>query len=261
MLVMNLKASVYVYLFYDNIIFSENLWTWNPVLITGLRHMSIWLLGYHAYHFYIKELETAKTNAKLSLLTKEIQMDHLKSQLNPHFLFNSLNTIKALVIENPLGSRRAIDLLADLLRSSLYQNNDNIRPLSNEIALTMDYIELEKLRYEEQLHVEMAVDERLNDAYIPSFSLQQLIENAIKHGIDKQVGGGTIKISIESVDSFLVIKVINPGTLNLEYNNGLGLANLRERIALKYEGKAVFRIRANSNNTIEVSLKIPINEQ
>ena len=86
---------------------------WDPILLTGLRLMSIWILAYHLYHYYQKEVVTAKKNAQLSILIKQTQLDNLSAQLNPHFLFNSLNSIKSLVIENPNVARRAIDLLSD----------------------------------------------------------------------------------------------------------------------------------------------------
>lgn len=129
MLLMNIKMSVYIYMLNGSNTFSENLLLWNPVLITGVRHMSIWVLAYHGYKFYVREIDTTKKNAQLSVMAKQTQLDNLSAQLNPHFLFNSLNSIKALALENPKIARRAIDLLSDLLRSSLYGKEHPPLPL------------------------------------------------------------------------------------------------------------------------------------
>ncbi|MEC7262199.1 MAG: histidine kinase [Bacteroidota bacterium] len=258
MLFMNLKWSGYDYLVHDTNTFSRNLLVWNPVLITGLRHMSIWVLAYHAYHFYIKEVNTAKTNAQLSVIAKQTQLDNLAAQLNPHFLFNSLNSIKALVIENPKSARRAIDLLSDLLRSSLYEKEHATISIAEEMALVKDYVELEKLRFEERLHIQFNVDPTLENFKIPPLSIQLLVENAIKHGIDKQLEGGTVAISVQKENDHVVISVKNPGNLSDGAHKGVGLKNLNQRLLLQYEGKAVFKIDTPSEDRVVAILMIPI---
>lgn len=180
MLVMNLKTSAYIHLVNGQNYFLSNLLVWNPVLITGLRHMSIWLLAYHLYHFYQREVQTTKMNVQLSLIAKQTQFDHLSAQLNPHFLFNSLNSIKSLIIENPKTARRAVDLLSDILRSSLYEKPHETVSLEEELALVKDYLELEKLRFEERLKVQVDIDQQLNQLRILPLSIQLLVENALK---------------------------------------------------------------------------------
>lgn len=93
---------------------------WLPVLVAGLRLMTIWVLAYHLYHYAQREIIIARENARLEVITKEAQLNNLSAQLNPHFFFNSLNNIKSLIIENPTAARRGVDLMAELLRSSLY---------------------------------------------------------------------------------------------------------------------------------------------
>tara|TARA_R110002012_G_scaffold42418_10_gene115530 strand:- start:23272 stop:24345 length:1074 start_codon:yes stop_codon:yes gene_type:complete len=258
MLIMNLKTSVYIYLINDANTFSINLLVWNPVLITGLRHMSIWVLAYHAYHFYIKEVHTAKTNAQLSVVAKQSQLDNLAAQLNPHFLFNSLNSIKALVFENPKSARRAIDLLSDLLRSSLYEKEHTTISIAEEMALVKDYVELEKLRFEERLNITFDIDHTLENFKIPPLSIQLLVENAIKHGIDKQLEGGTVDISVQKKNGHVVISVKNPGNLSKGKHKGVGLKNLKERLLLQYEGRAEFKVETPSENKVVATLMIPI---
>ncbi|MDF0718101.1 histidine kinase [Muricauda sp. 334s03] len=257
MLIMNVKTSAYIYLVLGNNTFVENLSVWNPVLITGLRHMAIWVLAYHAYHFYVKEVNTAKANAQLSVIAKQSQLDNLSAQLNPHFLFNSLNSIKSLIIENPSIARRAIDLLSDLLRSSLYEKEHITISIAEELALVKDYVELEQLRFEERLHVNFDVDQSLKSCKIPPLSIQLLVENAIKHGVDKQLEGGTVDISLKEHDGFVEIIVKNPGTFSNAGQGGLGLKNLKERLLLQYDGKAKFTIDSPKEHEVVATLLIP----
>ncbi|WP_250436005.1 sensor histidine kinase [Hanstruepera flava] len=231
---------------------------WDPILLTGLRLMSIWILAYHLYHYYQKEVATAQENAQLSILTKQIQLDNLSAQLNPHFLFNSLNSIKSLIEENPSKARRAIDLLSDLLRSSLYETNAELIPVKDELALVSDYIELEKLRFEERLSLDITLDPSLELVKIPTLSIQLLVENAIKHGIDKSVRGGIVRLVISQRDDKLLISVQNPGKLTATNTKGVGLKNLKERLALQYKTTAACTLKALDDHTIEAQLILPL---
>lgn len=258
MLMMNLKMSAFIYWGQGVNTFLEDLSVWNPVLITGLRHMAIWVLAYHAYHFYIREVNTTKVNAQLSLIAKQSQLDNLSAQLNPHFLFNSLNSIKALVIENPKSARRAIDLLSDLLRSSLYEKEHLTISIAEELALVKDYVELEKLRFEERLTVTLNVDPALEYVKIPPLSIQLLVENAIKHGVDKQLEGGAVDISVQKQEDYVVVQVKNPGVLSKGEDAGVGLKNLSERLLLQYDGLARIEVETPSDNLVLATLIIPI---
>lgn len=239
----------------------KDLWNaliyWDPILLSGLRLMSIWILAYHLYHYYQREVATAKENAQLSILTKQIQLDNLSAQLNPHFLFNSLNSIKSLVEENPIKARRAIDLLSDLLRSSLYEKDEDLISIKEELALVNDYIELEKLRFEERLALKTTLDKSLEKIKIPTLSIQFLVENAIKHGIDKSIKGGIISLDITKADNKIIIKVLNSGTLTSKNSKGVGLKNLRERLALQYKTEASFHLKELDANTVEARITLP----
>ena len=221
--------------------------------------MSIWLLAYHLYHYYQKEIITAKENAKLSLIAKQAQLDNLSAQLNPHFLFNSLNSIKSLVIENPNVARRAIDLLSDLLRSSLYEKDKDLISIKEELTLVNDYIELEKLRFEERLAIDISMDKTLDNFKIPTLSIQLLVENAIKHGIDSKIEGGIVSVTIKKDTKLVIIEVENPGMLNnTKKIAGLGLKNLRERLAIQYKGKATFDLTEINNEFVLAIITLPI---
>jgi len=220
--------------------------------------MAIWLLAYHLYHYAQREINIAKENARLAIIAKDAQLNSLAAQLNPHFLFNSLNNIKALVIENPKSARRAIDLLSDLLRTSLYSGDVLLTTLKDELALVKDYFELEKLRFEERLQFCTDVDDRLNNTLILRFSIQTLAENAIKHGIAKQKNGGLISIKITETDSFIRITIQNPGEFNINAStDGLGIKNLTERLLLQYKGKAKFDITSEVEGNVSSTILIP----
>ena len=238
--------------------FLESLIYWDPILITGLRLMSIWILAYHLYHYYQKEVVTAQENAQLSIIAKQAQLDNLSAQLNPHFLFNSLNSIKSLVIENPQIARRAIDLLSDLLRSSLYEKDKDLISIKDELTLVNDYIELEKLRFEERLAIDISIDKTLDNFKIPTLSIQLLIENAIKHGIDLKVEGGIIKLIIEKQNNSIRITVQNPGHIINNKSEGLGLKNLKERLKIQYKGMATFNLTETCNESVQAVITLPI---
>ena len=234
---------------------------WDPILLTGLRLMSIWILAYHLYHYYQREVATAKENAELSILTKQIQLDNLSAQLNPHFLFNSLNSIKSLIEENPSKARRAIDLLSDLLRSSLYEKDEDLISIMEELALVNDYIELEKLRFEERLSLNITLDKSLEQVKIPTLSIQLLVENAIKHGIDKSIKGGIVKLVIVKSEDQITISVQNPGKITSNNSKGLGLKNLKERLAIQYKRAASFHLTELDGSIMEAKIILPLKNQ
>lgn len=259
-LICNVKWYLY-WTFIGNV--EKDFWTailyWDPIFLTGLRLMSIWILAYHLYHYYQREVVTAKENGQLSLIAKQAQLDNLAAQLNPHFLFNSLNSIKSMVIENPIVARRAIDLLSDLLRSSLYDKDKDLISIKDEMSLVYDYIELEKMRFEDRLRLKTSIDDSLTNFKIPTLSIQLLVENAIKHGIDLRVGGGQIDLKVIKKNDFIKITVNNPGKIKHKNNyNGLGIENLRKRLEIQYKGKASFSLNENEVGIVSAQIIIPI---
>jgi sensor histidine kinase YesM len=229
-----------------------------PIYMGGIRLMSIWLLAYYLYHYAQQKLKIIQENARLNLIAKEAQLNNLSAQLNPHFLFNSLNSIKGLVVENPYESRRAIDLLSDLLRKSLYERDSMMISIKDELAIVNDYLELEKIRFEERLQIVIDVPEQLLSFHIIPFSIQTLVENAVKHGINKQSEGGIIHIKADYESSFVCMTVKSPGVLNKKsVSNGLGLKNLQERLNLQFHDKASFSIAQQNSETVLATIMIP----
>jgi sensor histidine kinase YesM len=228
------------------------------IFITGLRLMSIWLLAYYAYHYSQREINAVKEAARLEVMSKEAAFNNLSTQLNPHFFFNSLNSIKALVIEDPGAARRAIDILSELMRTSLYSVQGNLVSLGHELALVEDYLELEKIRFEEKLKVSIQADEALMKKQVLHLGIQTLVENAIKHGISQQPDGGFIKTAVSITGGEIVITVENTGTLPDGLKKGIGLSSLEERLQLQFDGKAVFSLQQETAQTVKAIIKTPL---
>jgi len=235
---------------------------WDPVFITGLRLMAIWVLAYHLYHYHQNKLETAEQNAELLLIAKQAQLDNLSTQLNPHFLFNSLNSIKSLIVENPKIARRAVDLLSDILRTSLYEKDTPFITIKEELELVKDFVDLEKIRFEERLSMSIIMESRLENYHILPLSIQLLVENGIKHGIDKRINGGTIKLSIKKTTGTIEIIVENPGQIAGNHTEtGIGIQNLTKRLQLHYDGEASFELQNTDTDLVKATLIIPIRKQ
>jgi LytS/YehU family sensor histidine kinase len=226
--------------------------------ITGIRLMSIWLLAYYAYHYSQREINAVKEAGRLEVMAKEAAFNNLSTQLSPHFFFNSLNSIKALVIEDPRAARRAIDILSELMRTSLYAEQQNLVSLKHELALVEDYLELEKIRFEEKLKVSIQADEALMKKQVLRLGIQTLVENAIKHGISQQPEGGFIKTEVSITDGEIVITVENTGTLTDRLKKGIGLNSLEERLQLQFDGKAIFSLQQETAQTVKAIIKTPL---
>ena len=220
--------------------------------------MSIWLLAYHMYQYAQREIKTNRENAQLAIITRDAQLNNLSAQLNPHFLFNSLNNIKALIIENPKSARRAIDLLSEILRTSLYSGDIMLVSIQDEINLVKDYLELEKLRFEERLQYDLQIDDALVSVRIPRLCIQTLTENAVKHGVAKLKNGGLITVKVEQSAGFIRLSVQNPGKLEIpQTEKGVGLKNLKERLELQYKGEARFTINDELHAIVLATISIP----
>ena len=228
------------------------------IFMGGTRLMCIWVLAYYIYQYAQQKINIIHENARLNVIAREAQLNNLHAQLNPHFLFNSLNSIKSLVVENPESSRRAIDLLSDLLRKSLYERDPMLISIEDELAVVNDYLELEKMRFEERLQFTIEVPQALLSFSIIPFSIQTLVENAVKHGINKQNEGGSISIKVEFKNAFVSMAVQSPGVLNEQSaNKGLGLKNLQERLKLQFHDKASFHITQQNDEKVLATILIP----
>jgi two-component system LytT family sensor kinase len=218
----------------------------------------IWNLLYYIFHYVERTLRQEVDTFKLQSLVKELELKTIKSHINPHFIFNALNSIRALVDENPSRARTAITELSNILRSSMQTEKLETVPLERELSIVRDYLALEKMRFEERLSIELDIKESTLQQPIPPMMLQTLVENAIKHGISKKESGGIIKVSSDFINNHHELSVQNTGQLgNYPNSNGFGLKSTEDRLNLLYQGKASFAIKNMNNEMVESRITMP----
>jgi two-component system, LytTR family, sensor kinase len=218
----------------------------------------MWNGLYFTFHFFQKSRVQEVKNLQLSASQNEIELKNLRSQLNPHFLFNSLNSIRALIDLDPVQAKENVTTLSNLLRKSLILGKEQLVSLKDELDLVNDYLDLEKVRFEERLSIVIRHNQQLNDFPIPPFIVQTLVENAFKHGISKLIAGGTIVIETKSEGTTVTIRVINDGTLAKSVDTGIGLQNTLRRLELQYGVKARFSLKERAG---KVTASIELKEQ
>jgi LytS/YehU family sensor histidine kinase len=196
---------------------------------------------------------------QLESLIKELELKTIKAHINPHFIFNSLNSIRALIDENPSRARTAITELSNILRSSMQVDKAETVSFEKELNIVKDYLALENMRFEDRLKVEYEIDEDTLDQQVPPMMLQTLVENAIKHGISKHIRGGVIKIISDYKNQYHELAVQNTGSLNGGLNTeGFGLSSTQNRLGLLYGDKASFEIRQVTPSIVEARVLIPV---
>jgi len=228
-------------------------------LISFIPLLLIWNAIYFMYHFIIKTRKQEMDTIKLEALVRQLELNTIKAHVNPHFIFNSLNGIRALVDENPERARSAITELSNILRSSLSAEKAETVALSQELKIVKDYLALESMRFEDRLRVEFLVDDNTLNSPVPPMMLQTLVENAIKHGISKQMKGGVIKIISDIKQNQHELLVQNTGHLNgYTKSTGFGIASTKDRLNLLYGEKASFEIKQLDPVLVEAKVIMPI---
>lgn len=218
----------------------------------------LWSSLYFLFHFVQNYRKEEIKNLKWQAAKNEIELNKIKSQLNPHFIFNSMNSIRALVEEDPKLAKDAITRLSNILRGSLMLGKKEVITLNDEMQLVQDYLLLEKTRFEERLTINYSIDENTYDWLVPPLMIQTLAENGIKHGISKLTQGGHIYIKAAVLEDRLCITLTNSGVYDelQAVETGFGLANTKQRLQLLYGSRAEFSIN-NRNKEVEVIVLIP----
>jgi LytS/YehU family sensor histidine kinase len=227
----------------------------------GMWLLLVWNMIYYIYHYVERNRTQELDTLRLEAVVKSLELKTIKSHINPHFIFNALNSIRALVDENPERARTAITELSNILRSSMHAEKMETVPLKQELDIVKDYLALEHMRFEERLQIEMDIDEDTLNQPIPPMMLQTLVENAIKHGISKHVNGGTIKIISDFREDHHELIVQNSGSLNgyvLHNKEGFGIKSTQDRLNLLYQGKANFQIRDVDGGMVESKIIMPL---
>ena len=199
-------------------------------------------------------------------LLLEARLDALQRQINPHFLFNTLNSIASLVRMKPELAREMTVKLANILRA-LLKDHDTYVPLSAELDFTDDYLDIEVVRFgAEKLRVEKEIDPRTLDVLVPSILLQPLIENSIKHGLEPRIGGGTVTLRSRMEGARVIIEVADdgvgvgnrPNSALPRSGAGIGMKNVRERLDVLYGNQARFTVVSNPGRGTLVSIELPV---
>lgn len=221
----------------------------------------VWISIYYVWHYVELGTKTEIQKVRLESLVKELELKTIKSHINPHFIFNALNSIRALVDENPERARTAITELSNILRSSMLAEKLETVPFEKELGIVKDYLALEHIRFEDRLQVTYDIDMDTLDQPVPPMMLQTLVENAIKHGISKQKNGGLIKVISDFTDDHHELVVQNSGQLNGDGNGeGFGINSTHNRLKLLFGARATFSIRDLGNNMVEAKVVMPVKD-
>jgi LytS/YehU family sensor histidine kinase len=226
-----------------------------------------WLGIYFSYHVFDRFNWLQMEQLRLAALVKDAELRALKSQVNPHFIFNSLNSLRALIDENPARARQAVTQLANLLRYSLQSAQSETVAFEDELRVVNDYLALEQVRHEERLQVRFDIAPETLGLAVPPLLLQTLVENAVKYGISMRPEGGEIVIIARCANDQLELRVINPGELspaissgkiNGRESTGLGLKNAAERLRMFFGDRARLQLRAEPNSRVVAEVSIPM---
>jgi signal transduction histidine kinase len=232
------------------------LWNWFMcwVIVAALQ----------AYRYYERYLSSELRLERMERSLTEARLNSLRMQLDPHFLFNALNTISSQVERDPKLTRRMIEHLGDLLRRSIETKDRQEIPLAEEMEFLGPYLEIQKIRFGEKLRIELQIEPEVQYATVPSLFLQPLVENAIRHGISSRASGGTVIVSARKLDDQIEIRVQDDGVglppgWTLESSSGLGLSVTQERIKnLHPNGESSFAVRPRGNGGAEVDIFLPL---
>jgi signal transduction histidine kinase len=232
------------------------LWSWLIcVLIIG---------ALQSYRYYERYMSSELRLERLEHSFAEARLNSLRMQLDPHFLFNALNTISSHVERDPKLTRRMIEHLGDLLRLSLESKDKQEVPLAEELAFLEHYLAIQKIRFGDQLKLENQIAPEVRFALVPSLFIQPLVENAIRHGVSRRAAGGTVTVKAVPVDGRLEISVLDngvglPAGWSMETSAGLGLSITRERIAgLHPNGTSRFAVRNREEGGTAVEISLPL---
>jgi len=215
-----------------------------------------------ATHYLVLAVEKSREEETrgltLQVLAREAELKALRAQIDPHFLFNSLNSISALTTVDPAGARRMCVLLGDFLRGGLKLGAKDRIPLSDEVSLVERFLEIERVRFGERLTSDFAIDPAAGACLVPPLVLQPLVENAVRHGIAGLVDGGTIRVTAEIRGGRLFLVVENPHDDERAATGGagLGLAIVKSRLMTEFGNEARFDVR-EQGSLYRVELSLP----
>jgi len=235
--------------------------------INGILLFIGWFCVYFIYHAFERLRRMQLEQLQLSNSVKEAELRALKSQVNPHFLFNSLNSLRALIDEDAPRARESVTRLANMLRYSLQSGQQETVPLEEEIRIVEDYLALEQIRHESRLRVQWQIAEEVRGRAVPPMLLQTLVENAVKYGISTRREGGEVLIVANLESDHLHIGVTNPGEMTIPVSaaaaragssTGVGLRNASERLRLVFGNQARLALASEPVGCVTAHVRIPL---
>lgn len=239
----------------------EMFWSSTVILriASGVLLYSMIILTYWLFISASRLAEKAASQSKLEALVREAELKMLRSQINPHFLFNSLNSISSLTVTNPPGAREMIVKLSDFMRYSLSSRNDQPVTLHNEMESLRLYLEIEKVRFRERLVIKEDIEPECLAALLPGLLLQPLYENAVKHGVYESTGTVVINTSAKKEGENVIVSISNtvdPDSVVTRKGAGIGLKNVRTRLELFFGNEADLEI-IRKEDSFTVNMKFP----
>jgi two-component sensor histidine kinase len=224
--------------------------TFMMAMLVGIVHAVEYRRSLRAGQLRASQLESHLAKARLEILRNELQ---------PHFLFNALHSISTLMHRNVEAADEMLTQLADLLRLSLERKNVQEAPLREELAVLAPYLNILRIRFGDRLSIGVDVDPALLDATVPLFLLQPLVENAIRHGIERRAGAGRIEIRARPSGDSIEIGVADdgPGLAPNGFREGIGLSNIRLRLEQIYGDRASISLHGSPESGTEVSVRVP----
>ncbi|PTL83952.1 sensor histidine kinase [Vitiosangium sp. GDMCC 1.1324] len=239
--------------------------SWPGFLLSGVQWvlvMGVWLVLYFGVHAVERARAAELERWKLEAAAQAAELRFLKAQLQPHFLFNCLNGLRGLIVEDPVRAQEVVTRLAALLRYSLGARTPETVPLQRELQVVQDYLGLEAIRLEERLRVRMDVEPAALDVAVPAMLVQTLVENAIKHGVSQAPSGGEVSVRARVLDRALHLEVANThagaATASDAEVNGVGLRNASERLRLLCGAGASLRLDRTQPAVTTARVHIPL---
>ena len=233
-------------------------WVFPAIFIWSVTSF-LWAAIYFGVHYFESYKTSEVEMLRLAVVAKDAQLRVLLAQVNPHFIFNCLNSLRALIIEDPPRAQSMVTELAGMLRYSLQSGKTEAVSLETELEAVTAYLKLEAIRLEERLRIKIDMDPESLETLIPPMLLQTLVENGVKHGVARLAHGGEIRVASEMQNGALKIRVQNSGQLaESSGSTRMGLENIRQRLHLLYGDAASLVLRNQDTEFVIAEVSIPL---